>query len=343
MIYSVNLSVSSICGARCIYCPDDKGCAVKDKFMSFSLFKKIIQNLVFSSTIKPSRIIFGENGDCFLNKDIIKMLRYTRKHLPNIRIVLYTNFQNFKKEYARIINKEHLVDLIRTNIDGYNTYNYFAVKKLNMAETENNILQFIRLRWKYSSNIPIYISVLTLNRYITSIKNNFGFYPLKVKDINNLDIKDDYQLIKEKYDGTLWKEDKIFRIYGTFGWAERKMFDPQKINYKKYACPNLIRIEHEAFIAPDGTWYACCFDSANELKFGNLQNETFEEIYNGERRQAIIKILNKHQFNIINGPCKTVNCCQILSKHKFISNIYRLLFKSKIATNLLYLRYNMDK
>ena len=25
------------------------------------------------------------------------------------------------------------------------------------------------------------------------------------------------------------------------------------------------RVTREAFIAPDGTWYACCFDSNNQL------------------------------------------------------------------------------
>lgn len=347
MLRSINISASSICGANCIFCPTDRGNNIKEKLMNFDLFKKIIDE-VSSDTFKyrheVNTVAIGENGDAFMNKNIIEMLRYVKLKLPDMKLILYSNFQNFKEEQMEIITEEKLASTIRTNIDGFDAENYFYAKKLKLEDTDRKIKLFIEKRKKFSSDISLSISVLTLNRYITSIKNNFGFYPAKMTDSKCLTKKDDFEIIKQKYTKILDnKIDKIFKIYGTFGWAERNQFDPEKIDYKKYACPNLMRIKNEAFIAPDGTWYACCFDSANQLKMGNLNQSSLDEIYNSENRKKFIKLLEGRQFNKIGGPCFTVNCCQILDSNKFVSTIYRLMFKNKFITKLLYFRYNMDK
>lgn len=315
--------------------------------MNFDLFKKIIDDVssdAFKKKHQVDTVALGENGDAFLNKNIIEMLRYVKLKLPEIRVILYSNFQNFKEEQMDIILREKLASVIRTNIDGFDAENYFYAKRLKLDDTDRKIKEFIKKRKEFSSNVSLSISVLTLNRYINSIKNNFGFYPAKMTDQKCLDKEDDFEKIKDKYTKILDnKIDKIFRIYGTFGWAERNQFDPKKIDYKKYACPNLLRIKNEAFIAPDGTWYACCFDSANQLKFGNLNNSSLDEIYNSENRKKLINLLENREFGKIGGPCLTVNCCQVLDNRKFVSTIYRLMFKNKFITKLLYFKYNMDK
>lgn len=347
MLKSINISTSCLCGANCIFCPADRGNSIKEKLMSFDLFKKIVDEIssdTFKRQHQVDRIILGENGDAFINKNFIEMLRYLKLKLPDMRVILYSNFQNFKEEDIETVIKEKLVSLVRTNIDGCDSENYFYVKKLKLEDIDRRIKKFIEKRIEFSNNIPLYISVLTLSKYITSIKNNFGFYPAKIKDQKYLTKEDDFSSIKKKYIKILDnKIDKIFRIYGTFGWAERSQFDPKKINYKKYACPNLMRIRFEAFIAPDGTWYACCFDSANQLKVGNLNNNSLDEIYNSEKRGNFMKLLENRQFKKIGGPCLTVNCCQVLSENKFMSTIYRLMFKNRFVIKLLYFKYNMDK
>jgi radical SAM protein with 4Fe4S-binding SPASM domain len=347
MLKSVNISTSSLCGANCIFCPTDRGNAISKKLMSFDLFKKIIDEVssdAFKCRHQVETMVLGENGDAFLNKNIIEMLRYIKTKLPHIKVILCSNFQNFKEEDIETVVKENLVSIIRTNIDGSNPENYFYAKRLKLEDTDRKIKRFVEKRKEFSSNISLSISVLTLNKYVTSIKNNFGFYPSKMNDREILDKKDDFEEIKQKYTKILDnKTDRIFRIYGTFGWAERNRFKPGEVDYDKYACPNLMRIRNEAFIAPDGTWYACCFDSANQLKIGNLNESSLDEIYNSEKRKNLIKNLENRDFKKNGGPCLTVNCCQVLSEKKFISEIYRLMFKNKLITKLLYFRYNMDK
>jgi radical SAM protein with 4Fe4S-binding SPASM domain len=347
MLKSINLCLSSVCSANCIFCPSDRGKNIKTKIMPFECLKKIVDEMSsenFRRKHNVDSIIIGENGDALLNKDFIAMLRYIHSNLPNIKVVLYTNFKHLGADKIETILKEGLVSLVRTNIDGSTPENYYNAKRLNIEDTDENIRASILLRKKYKSCVPLYISILTLNKYIHTILKNYKFYPSKLTDRGLINIKDDFGAIKRKYARVIDKQlDKIFNIYGAFGWAERGQIDKNKINYKKYACPNIIRIRHEAFIAPDGTWYACCFDSANELTLGNVWEKSMEEVYSSEKRKMLIQLLKNQEFKKIGGPCATVNCCQIMHKNRLISTFFRLLFKNKFVTKFLYYKYNYRK
>ena len=64
-----------------------------------------------------------------------------------------------------------------------------------------------------------------------------------------------------------------------------------------------------AFIAPDGSWYACCNDSNYDQVFGNVNNETLDEIFNGKTRKDFLNKLELKKFKELGGPCATVMCC----------------------------------
>jgi len=336
MLESINLSLSCVCGADCLFCPQNRGKRVKQKIMPFEYVKKIVDEISsedFRKYHNLKKIEIGENGDAFLNKDLIKIIRFIKSRLPKIKIELFTNFENFTEDKAETILKERLIDSVWCNIDGSNNQNYFNIKKLNLDNTKNNLISFLKIREKLGSDIPLRVSVLTLNYYIHTIYNNFKFYPVKLKDNNLKNLPEDFPIIKKQLKKILDpKKDKILRS-GVWGWAERERIDIKRINYKKYSCPNLNAMEKEAFIAPDGNWYACCFDSNNELVLGNITKQSINEIFFGEKRKKLIKLLKNKQFAKVGGPCRTVNCCQLLYKNKFIgkikSNVYNVIFGIK--------------
>ena len=339
MLESVNLSLSTACTANCIFCPSNRGHSIKQKSMSFNTAQKIIEEISseeFKNHHHIKNMELGENGDAFLNKDFMKILRLIKLKLPNIQVVLHTNFQNFEKTMAEEMIRERLLSQIVCNIDGFNEQNYFHVKKLNFNKTWNNLKDFVRLRKELNNQVPIRILVLTLNNYIHTVHNNLGVYPIKLKNPKLKKVPDDFKLIKRQLDRILNPRiDSIIKSW-VFAWAEREQIDTSKINYKRYACPNLIRLKRDAFIAPDGTWYACCLDSNYDLSLGNVLESSIQKIYDSEKRKQLIYLLTKKQFARIGGPCKTVNCCQIMNKNLLLSNIARIVQKNtllmKIAT-----------
>lgn len=68
---SLNLSLSAICQAKCIYCPSDRGKGIKPPFMPFQLAKKAADEAKkenFQGTIR-----FSENGEALLKKDFFSI------------------------------------------------------------------------------------------------------------------------------------------------------------------------------------------------------------------------------------------------------------------------------
>ncbi|MBN1385105.1 MAG: radical SAM protein [Elusimicrobia bacterium] len=314
MLTSINLSLSSTCSANCIYCPGDRGKNAKQKHMSLELAKKIVDEICsqyFKEKHKIERFEIGENGDAFLNKDVIKILRYVKSKLPEVKIEVYTNFLHLTKEKTVIILSENLIDRFHCNIDGSNSENYFYVKRADYKTFEENLIDFLEIRKQLNNKTPLFIHVLTLRSYINTVRYHLGTWPIKLKDKKLRHIKDDFAVIKRNWEKLIDSDkDRITRVLDIFLWAERDNVDYKKIDFRRYSCSQLGRIRHEAFISAGGTWYACCYDSKNELVLGNVNESGIDEIYESRQRKEMIQLLENKEFQAVGGPCKTVNCCE---------------------------------
>lgn len=312
MLYSINLSLSSLCGANCIYCPSDRWLGINAKTMSFEIAKQIVNQIsdpVFLSKHNIKRFELWENGDVFKNKEAIKIISYIKEVLPNIQNEIYTNFENFNYEKIDVVLKNNLIDSIYCNIDSTNPESYKWIKGLNFNNTINNLLDFIKLREKYNSKLWLHIKILPYKKYIDIIVKNYGFYPTKIKKHNSElyfnDLEQTKHMLEKYIDPTI---DSISES-DVFWRAERKSFIDKEIDYSSLECPYLYRVEEEAFIAPDWTWYACCFDAKNTLILWNVIASSIDEIFESKKRSDLIEKLKNKKFKEIGSPCDTVNCC----------------------------------
>lgn len=309
---SINLSLSSGCGAHCVYCPSDRGMRIKTRNMSFDVAKKIIDEVSSDAFIEKYRVvkfIVGENGDSFINKYAVDILRYIKNKNPSYNIFCVTNFQNLAPEKSEIIIREQLVNSICLNIDGSTKSNYYAVKKLDLdLVMDVNLRAFLNFRDEYNRSIPIYFSILSMNNYIKAVQTRFGRLPHRLTDPDAVHMADDTEETEKMLRAWIRPGDVITRSAPMF-WAERAGVDTSSVNYAKYRCPLIKRVNNEVFIAPDGTWYACCFDSNNQLELGNVYEKSIDEVACSQERKAFIRLLEEQKFAEIGYPCNTVNCC----------------------------------
>lgn len=320
MLQSINLSVSSACGADCIYCPvETRGTRLKEKIMPFELVRKIVDEVASESfALKHSveRFEVGENGDAFLNKRFVTILRYIRTVLPNVKVELFTDFQYFTKDKADIFLRERLVNTYTCNIDGASPNDYFAVKRIPYERVKRNLLDFLDIRRSLDVTAPLRMQILTADYYIKTVQQHFGADPVRLTGHEKRCVPhaESVDSIKATWRAALdMEQDHIAPATSVFAWAERTQVDTSRLNYQNYTCPLLARVKHEAFIAPDGTWYACCYDSNYELALGNVRTESLGEIFSSQKRRQFLGMLEERAFEKIGGPCKTVNCCQQLS------------------------------
>jgi radical SAM protein with 4Fe4S-binding SPASM domain len=313
---AINLSLSLECGANCIFCPPaPRAKTIKQRIMSLEYVDRIINEIVSERFMKKHHIesmSISQNGDAFLNKEILGILRLIKRRAPHIRVRVFTNFSNLTKELSEVILGENLIREFNCNIDGCNEINYFNVKKLNLNVVKSNLTGFLETRKRLNRVSPLTIQVLTLHNYIHTVYKYFGFYPCKLDNQKLISVPDDFNLIKEQYEKIIdLSQDRIIES-PVFAWAEREKLRIKDIDYSKYTCPLIKRVREEAFIAPDGSWYACCYDAQNELILGNVLDDSIDRIFNSKKRKKLIKLLEEQRFSRIDGPCRTVPCCQDL-------------------------------
>src|SRR6476620_543239 len=165
VLASVNLSLSSACGADCVFCPGDRGARIAKKHMSLDIASKIIDEVTspyFVNKYKTSSMQIGENGDYFLNKVAITILRRIKERKPDMSVLVWTDMQFFTPEKMEIVVRERLLDFVGLNIDGASDHSFAAVKRLSSKYTREHLPIFIELREKYGATIPLTVQSLTM-------------------------------------------------------------------------------------------------------------------------------------------------------------------------------------
>jgi len=279
--------------------------------MPFETAKKAIDDASAAHTdvLRIRHVEIGENGDAFINRNALDVLRYAKARIPNVTIGCYTNLQNLSEDNIDSIVREGLLDSLGLNIDGASNVTFAAVKKIDSRHVNQKLPMLLIAREKYASKLKLIVNVLTLRDYIKATTLALGRLPLKLENSSLIGLDDDFEQVRKGVQRFLRPGDGFGRP-APFLWAERPGVDTSTLDYSKYSCSQLQRVTGEAFIAPDGSWYACCYDSNNRLVVGNVLEQSLEEIARGERRRRLIEMLVQKRFGEIGAPCNTVNCCQ---------------------------------
>lgn len=305
-IREVNFATANICNADCVFCPRSfVKVPAEHRFMSISLVERVLSEVTtkeFQSHHPVCHSVLSENGEPFLNPDILDILRATRK--AGMGISLFSNFALVSEEIARTVLSEGLIDTIHVNIDGATEESYRAVKHLSLELVSENLARFIVLRGAMGSQTRVCVHVMPYRNYHDSVMDAYGSPPTKG---NGVVPGFDAHLVLAKWGGMLRGGDFV-GVDNTLLWAERY---GQKKRKGKFSCPNLPRVRHCAYINPTGDWYACCFDMGNELVLGNVNKQSVMEIADSPRRKELIEHLEAGRFDEIGFPCARVDACQV--------------------------------
>ena len=279
--------------------------------MSLQLVAKLIDEITSSKfPWEVKTIQVGENGDALFHPQLLLILRLIKEKAPSIKVNLATNMINMNMGLSKAILKEGLLSSLQLNIDGHDKETYEAQKKLSYKKVMENLKTFMRMRSEINPNFSIGINVLTLSQYYDHTMKRFGQPPLRSPDLVP------FSNYKKVYDSLREKEwissDVHIRKSPTFFWAEREM-DIQFPDLSSYQCPQLPRIENEAFISPRGHWYACCLDANQDLVLGNIWKQTLIEIYESKERKNFIQNLKDKKFENIGYPCDRVPFCGVMA------------------------------
>jgi len=314
-IECINLALSNRCNATCIWCPTSRG--TKHNYdMPFETVKKIIDEA--AGFDKPIHMIhLSENGEALYHPEFLDIVRYIKSKLPNTQLNLLSNFGLMTPKIARPLLEERLISSIQVNIDGHDAKSYKAVKGISYAGVIKNLKRFIELRAKYNPTFDFTINVMPAFEYAVTVNAFLQTSPDQVdkKKIPYSSYEETVKSLRKFVPEDIHINHSLVRL-----WAERKLITSGRarinVDQSTLDCPLLSRIKAQAFIAPNGDWYPCCYDDNNDIVLGNVNDSTLMEIYNSDTRRIFIERLAAHKYEEIGYPCNTVACCQAISLRK---------------------------
>ncbi len=281
---SLNLSLSAICQAKCIYCPSERGKGIKPPFMPFQLAKKVIDEA--SEEDFQGIVRFSENGEALLNKNFFSIFKYCRKMLPASQSVLYTNMALLDKATGQNLLANKL-DELNFNIDGASAATYEAAKKLDFETFKKNLHDFIDSRDKLRAKCRIHIDILTAQKYMAKVEKK------------QIDLPDDTDKVIKYWKPFLNKSDIISVVDKPYKWALR---EKTKIP-KTVQCRKLSKVVRECLIGPNGNVYLCCLDYQQKCVIGDVNVNSLKEIWSSSRRNTLLRLLGELRFEEIGEPC----------------------------------------
>lgn len=280
--YSLMLDPCNLCNFKCEFCAvqsSQEKQSFSKQFMEWELFQKIIDDISeFPERLKVLRV--SGQGEPLLNPDIIRMFSYAKEKQVADFVETVTNGSKLCPQFnTQLI--ESGIDRIRISIEAISEEGYrkIAGSKIDFKKFVENIKD---LHYKSKDKCEIYIKIVDAAVDTGEKKeifyNTFGEICDRIWIDQIVPLWSDYD-IREKFQ---------IQNKGMHG----QMLQPVRV------CPFSF---YNLLINPDGEVTACCADWKRKLVFGNLQEKSLLEIWQGDALKNFwIQMLkgNKNQYEM---------------------------------------------
>ncbi len=286
------VEATSICNLRCVMCPN-KDLKKEDKgFMSFDLFRKVID--------EASSFVFDVNlihrGEGLLHPEFPELVKYAKA--AGVTTKFHTNATLLDEKKSRDLINAGL-DQISFSFDGYDKTTYESIRvNADFDQTIANIVGFLRMKKNLQSSKP---------RAILELIN----FPEVYKDTGKQKRKEFLQHFR----GLPLDAIEVKEMHN---WAGEV---PASGKGKKYSpCTFLWQA---LVIFWDGAVLPCTQDFFGYLVLGDVRKATLLEIWNNDKMVKLReKILDGHVADL-----KTCGACDRLWRAQFLGVPREYLWK----------------
>jgi len=308
IIYPIymEISPSGACNQRCTYCGLDF-MEYKPRYLKIDILKKRLSEL---STLGLKSIMYAGEGEPFLHKDIVEIIKNTRK--SGIDVATTTNGVLFKRDIIDNILPD--MEWIKVSINGATKETYARISQCKPGNFElvvENMTYAAQVKKDkgYSCTLGMQLLLLPDNYHeavaLAKLAREIGMNYLVIKPYSQHPQSKTkrYSAIKYNQYEYLWDELKeledddfsvIFRINTMRKW--------DKADKHYHQC---LALPFWSYIDAGGNVWGCLEYLGNEkFLYGNIYEQTFKEIWQGEKR---LESLNWVEENMDASKCR-VNC-----------------------------------
>jgi len=247
--YKLSFDISTLCNHQCVFCSNSDKRTIKAQ-VSKNDFIKVLDNI--TSYISIDKISLSAKGEVLLNKDLEEIIKLCKQSYQIPYVYFSTNGALLDEKRTNTLLQSG-VDSIKFSINAVNKDSYKAIHSQDDFEKViHNLHYFLKKKEAYSSNIKVFISIVseqTKEEIIHNFKILFGA---------------DYALIDDIF---------VYMLQYTpkYDLSEESIVDSKNC---------LISPFTEIYVNSDCTLGFCCKDYFDEINFGSLLEKDFMELYN---------------------------------------------------------------
>lgn len=289
-IYPIELEIglTNACNHRCIFCAVDYT-GYKPVMMDGEFMRKRIAE--FSEKGVKSIIYAGE-GEPLLNKDAADIVNVTKKY--DIDVALSTNGVLLTPE----MSKDCLASLtwIRFSTAAIRDNTYEKIHQCHPGDLKivlENMQEAVKIKreQKLSTTIGVQLLLLPENKdEVVEMAKEMGkigvdyftVKPFSQHPSSGNILQVDYQEMLEVEKELKGIETENYKIY--FRAHSMKKLSCERGYNQCLALPFMVYVD-----AKGNLWPCIVFMGQEELSYGNLYDETFEEIWEGEKRKRLVE------------------------------------------------------
>ena len=305
---SLMIDPSNLCNFRCTFCPTGEksllGQYNRPKgIMTFELFSKILNQVCDyqkNTVSKIKSLLLYKDGEPLLNKKLPEMIALAKELNVAENILVTSNGSYLTEELSKRLLESGL-DSLRISVQSLSPEGFEKITrtKLNYEKIKSNIKKFYEIKKEMKKNTQVIISYVDAENHDEEVKKKF------IEEFSKF-------------------SDRVI-IHPVMGWTRSDEFDwrngSKRILKKEIkACPDPFSRLTVNF---DGTVSVCCVDWSHGTLVGDLNKETFSNVWNGERLKEFRILHLKGEREKI-GPCKN---CDYLKGKKPEDNIDSVLSK----------------
>lgn len=310
-VYPINaeISLAGACNHRCIFCAVDY-MGYEPKVLSKSITHDRFQEMQLKGL---KSVLFAGTGEPLLNKDAPDIINDTK--MMGVDTALSTNGVLFTDDIAKECMEalswirfstsaatESTYKKIHCGKDGdlervfTNIYNAAQIKQKKQLKTILNV-QIVMIPENIDEVVLLAKKVKELGADQFLVKS-FGWQPLSSSDLKKeIDRTTYYDNQEEIVQELEQLNNKNFRAV----YRSNRMSKPKigKCYTECYAMPFHTNID-----ANGDVWPCCILIGMRDMCFGNIYENTFEEIWEGKQRENIIKKLTKMKLSECTPECR---------------------------------------
>ncbi len=311
----IEISPSGACNHRCVFCAVDY-IGYHPNFLD----KKIILRDISQMSVKGLKsVICSGEGEPLLNKDMPDIANGIKA--CGVDVAMSTNGVLFTKEKA----EECLgaFTWVRFSVASLEEISYGRIQRGKAGDIERlkeNLQEIVRIKRDRRLNTTLGVQCLLL-------PDNMGQLPDMARQLREIGI--DYLTVKP-YSQHLHSENKMQIDYEDMMEVEKELQQyksedfsiyfrinaMKKMHHKKcyeycYGLPFMAHVD-----AKGNVWPCVAHIGISEFCYGNIYEETFEEIWEGERRKEINNKLNSLDINKV---CR--EACRLDEINKYLDEL----------------------